>query len=162
VSEAAVSKRVKRLNIDVTRHVGLERAKAVAERGLDVVDQLRRINGAIQEELTWALAEARKPEGERKGLQAAIVTLSGEIRKQLGLQLDVIRTLYDVREMEVFQREVIDAIGEVAPEVRETILRRRLVDHGGRQDHACAGILCQCGYHSGLLVCNSVHPLRWG
>ncbi len=37
VSEAAVSKRVKALNFHLNRHVGLERAKEVADHGLNVV-----------------------------------------------------------------------------------------------------------------------------
>ena len=38
VSEAAVSKRVKALNLNLSRHVGLERAKDVADYGLEVMD----------------------------------------------------------------------------------------------------------------------------
>jgi hypothetical protein len=124
VTEAAISKRVKLLNLSLPRHVGLERAKVVADRGLDVIAQLEGINRQMQTELTWALEEARKSGGDRKGLQEVVVKITGEIRKQLGLQLDVFRALYDVREVAAFQQEVLHVIGEVAPEARQAIVRR--------------------------------------
>ncbi len=127
VSEAAVSKRVKALNIHLTRHVALERAKEVADHGLDVVNQLQGINNVIQDELQWATEAARKPGADRKGLQTVIIDLSGEVRKQLRFQLEVLRSLYDIKGVAEFQKEVLDAIGEAAPETREAIVRR-LVD----------------------------------
>ncbi len=48
VSEAAVSKRVKTLKIHLSRHVGLERAKEVADRGLDVIHQLQGVINVIK------------------------------------------------------------------------------------------------------------------
>lgn len=124
VTEAAVSRRVKALRLNLTRHVGLERAAHVAAAGLDVVAQLAGINDAIQGELQWALAEARKPGGDRRGLQQVIVDLTAEVRKQLGLQLEIVRSLYDLRAAAEFQQEVLDAIGEVAPETRQRIVAR--------------------------------------
>ena len=124
VSEAAVSKRVKALNIQLTRHVALERAKEVADHGLNVVNQLQGINNVIQDELHWATEAARKPGADRKGLQAVIIDLTGEVRKQLRFQLEVLRSLYDMRGVAEFQKEVLDAIGEASPEIREAIVRR--------------------------------------
>lgn len=124
VTEAAISKRVKALRINLARHVGLERAKEVADRGLDVVAQLQQINRSVQGELQWALTEARKPGVDRKGLQEVVVRLAGEVRKQLGLQVEIVRTLYDLRAVEEFQREVLNAIGEVSPETQQRIVAR--------------------------------------
>ncbi len=124
VSEAAVSKRLKLLKWNLTRHVGLERAREVADRGLDVFAQLQRINHTIRDELAWATQAAREPGGDRKGLQQVIVDLVSEIRKQLGFQLDVLRSLHDMRAVADFQQEVLDAIQEAAPEVRERIVQR--------------------------------------
>src|SRR5215470_2267257 len=124
VTEAAVSKRVKALNINLSRHVGLERAKEVTDCGLNVAHQLQGINDVIQEELKWAVEEARKPGAERKALEQTIIDLTGEIRKQLRFQLEVIRSLYDIRGVAEFQKEVLDAIGEVSPEVRQAIVQR--------------------------------------
>ncbi len=124
VTEPAISKRVKALKLNLARHVGLERAKEVADRGLDVFSQLQRINGAIQEELTWAIQEARRSGADRKGLQQIIIDLSGEVRQQLRFQLDLLRSLYDLKGMADFQQEVLNVIGEVAPDVRDAIVRR--------------------------------------
>ena len=124
VSEAAISKRVKALNIHLSRHVGLERAKEVADHGLDVIHQLQGINDVIQEELSWAVEEGRKPGADRKGLENTIIDLTSEVRKQLRFQMEIIRSLYDLRGVADFQKEVLDAIWEVSPETREAIVRR--------------------------------------
>jgi hypothetical protein len=47
-----------------------------------------------------------------------------EIRGQLSLQLDMFKTLYDVEAIAEFQREVLEAIGEVSPDVRNRIVQR--------------------------------------
>jgi predicted transcriptional regulator len=124
VSEAAVSKAVRRLNRDMPRHVGLERAKAVADRSLNVVDQLAYINHVICEELDWAIAESRKPDASRRTFAETIMNLTGEVRKQLALQVDIVRALYDVQGAAEFQREVLNAIAEASPAIRQEILRR--------------------------------------
>ena len=124
VTEAAISKRVKAMDMHLSRHVGLERAKEVMDCGLNVAHQLQGINDVIQEELKWAVEEARKPGAERKALEQTIIDLIGEIRKQLRFQLEVIRSLYDIRGVAEFQKEVLDAIGEVSPEVRQAIVQR--------------------------------------
>ena len=124
VTEAAVSKCVKKLSLNLHRHVGMERAKEVADYGLDVVRQLKDINQTIRQELQWAAREARREDGDRKGLQHVIVELSSEVRKQLGFQLEVLRSLYDFQAAAEFQQEVLHAIGEVSPETRQAIIQR--------------------------------------
>jgi hypothetical protein len=47
-----------------------------------------------------------------------------EIRGQLRLQLEIFQTLYDMKAVEEFQREVLSAIGEASPEVRNAIIGR--------------------------------------
>lgn len=124
VSDAAISKRVKALNVDLPRHVGLARAQAVADHGLDVMSQLQEVNTAIRRELAWALAEARKTGGDRKALQATVIELASEVRKQLAFQLEILRALYDVRGIKEFQEEVLRGIEDAAPEVRRAIVER--------------------------------------
>lgn len=124
VSEAAVSKAVKRLNLNLNRHAVMERAKEVADHGLQVVDQLQGINRVIREELEWACQEARRDGSDRKGLQGVIVDLAGEVRKQLGFQLEILRSLYDFQAVAEFQQEVLHAIEEVSPDTRHTIVER--------------------------------------
>ena len=46
-----------------------------------------------------------------------------EIRGQLNLQLDIFKTLYDVEAIAEFQKEVLSAIEEVSPDVRNTIIQ---------------------------------------
>jgi hypothetical protein len=47
-----------------------------------------------------------------------------EIRGQLKLQLEIFQTLYDLKAVEEFQNEVLTAIGEESPDVRERIIQR--------------------------------------
>lgn len=47
-----------------------------------------------------------------------------EIRNQLRLQLEIYQTLYDIKAAEEFQKEVLTAIGEITPDVRDRIIRR--------------------------------------
>ena len=124
VSEAAISKRVKALNLHLSRHVGLEQAKDVADYGLDVVRQLQGINEVIQDELNWAVEEARKTGADRKALEQTIIDLTGEVQKQLRFQLEILRSLYDMRGVAEFQQEVLDATGEISPETRQAIIIR--------------------------------------
>jgi DNA-directed RNA polymerase specialized sigma24 family protein len=124
INEAAISKAVKRLNLNLGRHIGLERAKDVADHGLNVVGQLQGINGTIQEELRWATQEARREGGDRHGLQKVMIELSSEVRNQLGFQLDILRSLYDFQPAAEFQQDVLDAIGQISPETRQAIIER--------------------------------------
>jgi hypothetical protein len=48
----------------------------------------------------------------------------GEIREQLSLQVKIFETLYSLKAAEEFQTEVLDAIGEVAPDVRQRIIAK--------------------------------------
>jgi hypothetical protein len=47
-----------------------------------------------------------------------------EIREQLGLQMKIFETLYSLKAAEEFQSEVLTAIGEVAPDVRQRIIAK--------------------------------------
>ncbi len=124
VTEAAISRRVKNLDINLTRHVGLHRAKDVDDHGLNVVEQLQGINRVIRDELEWAQTEARRTGGDRKGLQGVIIDLAGEVLKQLGFQLSILRSLFDFQAAAEFQQEVLHAIEEVSPETRQAITQR--------------------------------------
>jgi|SRR5215472_3332751 len=124
VTEAAISKRVKALQLNLSRHVGLERASDVARHGLDVVNQLQQINRVIRGELDWATTEARREGADRKGLQSTLIELASEVRKQLSFQLEILRSLYDFNAAAEFQQEVLHAIEEVSPETRQAIIQR--------------------------------------
>jgi hypothetical protein len=47
-----------------------------------------------------------------------------ELRGQLELQLDIFKTLYDIEAVAEFQKEVLAAIAEVTPDIRDQIISR--------------------------------------
>ena len=77
----------------------------------------------IDEELGWAVQEARRPRGDRSVLADVILKLAGEVRQQLGLQLAISRTLVDLRVVKEFQESVIEAILDESPETARRIAR---------------------------------------
>ena len=145
---AAVSKAKKELNISVVRNVAFESAHRVVSANLDTVAQLAKINQDANEILDVLMAWGR---GDEKALQIlesqvrkikigkseeevkefrlkdprelALKAMS-EIRSQLSLQLDVMKTMFDVESIRDFQHEVLEAIAEVAPDVRNRIVER--------------------------------------
>ena len=148
VSEAAISKAKKELNINVVRAVGLERAHEVVDKNLATVAQLYKINQNANELLDVLMEWNR---GDSKALQILesqvrkvrvgktekfveefkfkdprelALRAMGEIRAQLNLQLEIFKTLYDVEAIAEFQREVLSSIGEVSPDVRSRIIQR--------------------------------------
>jgi hypothetical protein len=61
---------------------------------------------------------------QRKELQEQRLRLVAEVRKQLGLLLDIAQALYNAEEVAAFQKSVLEEIGHAAPEVRDRILHR--------------------------------------
>ena len=113
VSPGRISQISKELSPMVAKAVTMEVAHKVAAAGLDVIRQIERINRTAN----GLLDQAIKAEDHMTALGAL-----RELRGQLALQLDIIRTLADVREIQQFQTAVLDAVGHVAPEVREAII----------------------------------------
>ena len=123
VSKGAVSKRLKALNVAVARETSLRHAPEVVEQRIDAMAQLEKINRVIEGELDQIQTELGNATGsERRALQEIQIKHSAEIRKQLGLHLELFQALYDMTAVAEFQREVLIAIGEVAPDVRDKIL----------------------------------------
>jgi len=115
VSEGAISKAKKELNISVVKNVALESAHRVVDKNLNAVDQLHRINEKANELLDAAM-EAQDNDTAIKSMR--------EIRSQLALQLDIFKTLYDMKAVQEFQQEVLTTIGEASPEVRNAIISK--------------------------------------
>jgi uncharacterized protein YerC len=150
VSESAISKAKKELNIGVVKNVALENAHNVVSESLDAVSQLRKINEYANELLDLLMRWNRGDESALQVLESQISTKKvriggkeellkefkfkdprelalramGEIRSQLSLQLDIFKTLYDIEAISEFQKEVLTAIGEEAPNVRDRIIQR--------------------------------------
>jgi len=146
VTEGAISKAKKELNLAVVKSVSLESAHKVVDKNLDAVAQLQKINNAANQLLDELMGKEKVVQGlatvvnkinegnpadvkEITKLVKQIISDKNtalkacqEIRGQLSLQLDIFKTLYDVEAVAEFQREVLDAIAEVAPEVRNKIV----------------------------------------
>jgi glycosyltransferase A (GT-A) superfamily protein (DUF2064 family) len=151
VSAAAISRAKKELNINVVKNLALESAHKAVDKSLNAVEQLQRINmkaNRMLDELTGedklidrivnAVQGALTYEGE-PGKQAAYVQrivkqvaqdrflalkAMQEIRGQLTLQLDILKTMYDLTAVKEFQTEVLEAIGNASPEVKKAIIQK--------------------------------------
>jgi hypothetical protein len=113
VTESAISKAKKELNINVVRSVSLESAHRVVDKNLNAIDQLHKINKQANKLLDDL---EQKPEMKLK--------IMAEIRGQLKLQLEIFQCLYDMRAVAEFQQEVLTAIGEVDKNVRNKIISK--------------------------------------
>ena len=125
VTKGAVSKAIKRLNIAVTKDVALRTAPKIADKKIDAMTQLTKVNDLIHSELNYIQTTIQSTSGtERKELQAQQLKHVAEVRKQLGLLLNIAQALYNAEEVAAFQQIVLEEIGNVAPEVRDRILHR--------------------------------------
>lgn len=127
VSEGAISKAKKELNISVVKDVALQTAHQVVASELDVVTQLRKINdkaNAILDDLMSKIENEKETSERKKDLREIALKSMQEIRNQLCLQLDIMKTLYDVTAIAEFQKEVLETIGECEPQARIRIIER--------------------------------------
>ena len=113
VTESAISKAKKELNLNVVKNVVLENAHRVVDKNLNAIDQLYKINEAANKLLDEL---EQKPDLKLRAM--------AEIRNQLRLQLDIFQSLYDMKAVQEFQDEVLTAIGDASPDVRDKIIRR--------------------------------------
>jgi hypothetical protein len=111
VTSGAISQVKKELNINVVKNVALENAHRVVDKNLNAIDQLYKINEAANK----LLDELEEPSNLKLKVMA-------EIRNQLRLQLDIFQCLYDMKAVQEFQDEVLTAIGEASPDVRNKII----------------------------------------
>jgi hypothetical protein len=93
----------------------------------------------IDGELSWAVGEARRAGADRAALSDVILKLAGEVRQQLGLQLQITRTLIDLREFREFRQTVIDVLSQESPATGQRLSPR------SRRDTRCgrASICCR-------------------
>ncbi len=124
VSKAAISQRVKKLQIATSKIVALEKAAEVVDQKLDANARLERVQRVIDNELSWAVEQAQQPGADRTKLQELVLKLAAEVRQQLGLQLNITRTLVDLKVVREFQRSVTEAIAEVDPNVAREIVAK--------------------------------------
>ena len=150
VSPAAISKAKKNLDIAVVKNVAMENAHRVVDKNLNAIHQLQKIN----DHANWLLDHVMKwVKGDNAAIQVLeknvrkvnvgtreepeiidefkfkdpheiALKAMAEIRGQLKLQLDIFQTLYDMKAVEEFQTEVLTAIGDTAPDVRDRIIHK--------------------------------------
>ena len=65
--------------------------------------------------------EASKQPGAKDPRELALKAMA-EIRGQLNLQLEIFKTLHDMKAMQEFQEEVLEVIGKVDPSARAAII----------------------------------------
>ena len=121
VTAGAISKAKKELNIAVVKNTALEAGHRVVEEHLNTVAQLRKINdkaNAILDDLMSKIENEKETPERKKDLREIALKSMQEIRNQLSLQLDIVKTLYDVRDIADFQRTVVEVIGRQRPKVR--------------------------------------------
>jgi len=116
VTKGAVSKALKKLNVAINKDLALRSAPEVVDRNIDAIDQLQKINDYANELLDLLM---RMKDPRELALKAM-----AEIRGQLNLQLELFKCLYDIEAVKQFQEEVLGAINEVSPEVRDRILHK--------------------------------------
>lgn len=149
VSRQAVNQRLVELRGRSTKVVVAKKVEQLVEHKIDAIEQIGKINAYANELLDLLMAWNR---GEPEALQAlesqvkrvrigeceefdiqevkfkdprelALKAMS-EIRGQLKLQLEIFQALFDLQAAQEFQTTVLAAIGEVAPDVRDEIIRR--------------------------------------
>ena len=140
VSKAAISQRVKQSRIATSKVVALERAAQVVDQKLNANDRLLRVQRVIDEELSWAVEQAKAPGADRAALQDTVLRLAAEVRQQLALQLSISRTLVDLRVVREFQQSVIRTIAEESPEAARRIVDRLKAQRALRQSATLMGL----------------------
>jgi DNA-binding transcriptional ArsR family regulator len=137
VSKGTVSKRLKSLNVGITKNVTLHNAGEIVKKEINAAEQLLKINRTANELLDMLMACINGDEktrraamekvapllGAKSGPLEAAVKIKAEIRQQLKLQLDIFTALYDMEAVAQFQREVLEAIGDADLETRDRIIR---------------------------------------
>ena len=149
VTAGAISKAKKELNLCVVKNVALENAGRVVDKNLNAVDQLQKINDYANELLDLLMRWNRGDKAALQILESQVryvkvnngekepvkefkfkdprelaLKAMAEIRGQLKLQLEIFQTLYDMKAIEEFQTEVLTAIGEASPDVRNRIISK--------------------------------------
>ncbi len=148
VHKAAVSRRLKALNVAINRNVTLRAAHKIVEREINALDQLQKINRDANELLDLLMRWNRGEDAALQVLESQVrkIKVRGreeeitefkfkdprelalkamqEIRGQLKLQLEIFQALFDMRAVQQFQSEVLEVIASVSTEARDEIIRR--------------------------------------
>lgn len=123
VTPAAILYRKKQLEKHLAKGSAMVRtAQRSIKQKMVTVEQLQNINDKANEILEQAMLDISDPDTKGGGGPEIALKAMAEIRNQLRLQVDIYQTMYDLRAVEEFQREVLNAIAEVDKDVRIAII----------------------------------------
>jgi len=147
VSPSAITQAANNLSIGVTKNLVLERGAMVLEECFDSLGELKKINRVTNELLdllvAWSSGDPAAQKvlekhhrlgrvGTKKGVNGLsfkdpkelILKCCQEIRSQCEQSLRIYEALFNYKAVAEFQNEVLQAIAEEAPNVRERIVTR--------------------------------------
>lgn len=140
VSEGAVSKRLKKIQVAVNNNVALFSAPRILDRQISYMDQLEGLGRQARELLElvqialysedgskeyWdARYKLQRLTGPKGNLGQFLVQLQGELRKQLEFYFQIQREAYNLKQVKEFQETVLQEIQAIDPEVARRIVQR--------------------------------------
>lgn len=126
VNHSSVSRAIRKLNMGIARDVILRTAKDIANKKIDAMSMLRKITDSANKELD-------RLETVRDVWQEGLVSTRwedqhikyiGELRKLVGLFLDIAKTLYSVEDVREFQKIVLEEVGKENEQTQQRIIER--------------------------------------
>jgi IS30 family transposase len=127
---SSISKAMKRMNLEVQKQALIRSSEDIIESRLGAADQLIKINEvatSLLDKLTEKMkVELAKEDNDLSLKDTAHLALKAvaEIRSQIDLHAKIHQGIMAAQDVADFQKEVLDAINEVAPEVRIRIVER--------------------------------------
>ncbi|WP_027179471.1 hypothetical protein [Maridesulfovibrio bastinii] len=140
VSQAAVSKAKKRIDLAVSKDVALFSAPKMISAKLSLADQLEALGKQCRELLEMVhvvlhgdqssqeyrdcQSKLRRLAGSKRDLGGFLIQLQAELRKQLEFVFKMQSEIYSLKKVEEFQSIVLEEIQNAAPEVQQRIVAR--------------------------------------
>jgi hypothetical protein len=137
VSDAAVSMRIKNLNVSVAKATQMEHAHAVVLDTLDCVGQLHKLNMdsnyLLDLLMAWVRGEERAVEllkshqklgAKFEDPKALALKVMQQIQNQLKLQIDILNSVANFEAVADFQREIIEILAEMDLDLKKKFIAR--------------------------------------
>ena len=133
VSPGRISQVKKTLNMNKASVLQIEKAGEIVNNHIDAAQELFELHQEaksllemMKKKVTGDIVGLPKGFGEhgKKDPIELYQKIMQESRAQLSLYLDFSKTMYDIKVMATFQQSVLDAINEVAPEVKDRIVQK--------------------------------------
>lgn len=148
VDKSTISGHFKRLGLAAVRNVVIEQAPKVVAKSLDAIEQLQKINEYANELLDLLMRWNRGEPAALQALESQVkrikvgeseeleiievkikdprelaVKVMAEIRGQLGLQLEILKTLHDIKVVAEFREALIELLRRTDPKLRDEFLK---------------------------------------